>query len=105
MAESNKANEYVPDNGTSQQAFSHQMYVVGLNITRYRENKNIAKKDFAKLLGVALSTVRRYELGIYNIPFTRLTEIANVLNVSISDLTAEPDDSAEGYSECSKESM
>lgn len=68
MAGSNKANRSITDNVTSQQAYSHQMYVIGRNITKYRENNNIAKKDFAKLLGVALSTVRRYELGVYNIP-------------------------------------
>lgn len=92
MADSEITMTNKPKKSTQKPPYSRQMLIIGLNITKYRKNLNLKKKDLAKLLGVAASTVRRYELGIYNIPIARMTDIANVLGVSITDLMSEPAD-------------
>jgi transcriptional regulator with XRE-family HTH domain len=60
---------------------------VGENIIRIKKEKNITSKQVYEELDIDKSNYRRIEAGKTNLSLLLLRRIANVLNVSIGDLT------------------
>lgn len=52
-------------------------------IKNLREDRDITQKDVAALLGTSQSYYAQYENGKRPIPFERIIQIANILNISI----------------------
>jgi transcriptional regulator with XRE-family HTH domain len=60
---------------------------LGERIKQVRTEKNMTQTELAKKIGVSKQAVYKYESGIVtNIPFERLEQIANALNVSIAQI-------------------
>lgn len=62
---------------------------IGTNIKKFRKEKKLKQHELAQLLGVAPITIRQYESGKREPNLKKMFEIAEQLNVSINDLTAE----------------
>ena len=60
--------------------------ILGSQIRQIRLSTKLSLKDFAKQLGVQPNTVYRYEHGLHNIPTEKLSKIADILNVPVSEL-------------------
>ena len=60
-----------------------------LKIKEIRESKNITQDELVSLTGIPKRSFVNYENGITDIPFSKLQNIATVLNVSISELAGE----------------
>ena len=60
-----------------------------LKIKEIRESKNITQDELVSLTGIPKRSFFNYENGITDIPFSKLQNIATVLNVSISELAGE----------------
>lgn len=56
------------------------------NLTRYREQANISRKELAAILGVSVASVGFYETGRNEPDLQKLVKIATLLRVSIDDL-------------------
>lgn len=60
---------------------------IGLKIKKTRKQRKISADDLAKKIGVAKSTIYRYENGdIGKMPVTRMKEIAKILDVDENEL-------------------
>jgi transcriptional regulator with XRE-family HTH domain len=59
---------------------------VGKNIKKYRKQRNITQIDLAKKLNVSNAWLCKLENGNRNTTIFRLSEIANVLNITLMDL-------------------
>lgn len=59
---------------------------IGENIKKYREKKGLTQKELGAALGLAEITIRQYENNKREPKYERLYVIADVLNVSITDL-------------------
>ena len=60
-----------------------------LKIKEIRESKNITQDELVSLTGIPKRSFVNYENGVTDIPFSKLQNIATVLNVSISELAGE----------------
>lgn len=56
------------------------------NLTKYRKQANISRKELASILGVSIASVGFYETGRNEPDLQKLAIIANTLHVSIDDL-------------------
>jgi transcriptional regulator with XRE-family HTH domain len=63
---------------------------VGKRIRVARIAKGISQTGLGDALGVSFQQVQKYEKGMNRVGASRLTRIASTLDVSISDLLAEP---------------
>ena len=60
------------------------------SIKRFRREKRMTQKQLAEKLGVSLSAVGMWELGLRNPPAKKLPALAAALGCSIDELFAEP---------------
>ena len=60
-------------------------------INRIRSERGISIKGFAKLLAVSRTTLWKWEKGVFKISEETLKKIANILNVSVSDISDLPE--------------
>jgi transcriptional regulator with XRE-family HTH domain len=67
------------------------------NLTRYREQANISRKELAAILGVSVASVGFYETGRNEPDLQKLVKIATLLRVSIDDLLGYKVDTYEHY--------
>lgn len=56
------------------------------NLKVARTRLNLSQKETAKRLGVSLVTYRKYEASPYDIPFSRVYKLADILNVTLNEL-------------------
>lgn len=61
-------------------------YEIGNRIRKYREERQLSQKEFAKMIGVSNSRVSNWEQGINRPDADLLADICRVLNVSPSIL-------------------
>lgn len=67
----------------------------GENLRRLRIGRGFRTQDeFARALGVTVFTVNRYERGRYVPGFDRLTELAMLLDCSVTDLLPNGEEAA-----------
>ena len=59
---------------------------VGENIKKYRLANGLTQKQLGNMLGLAEITIRQYENNKREPSFERLYQIADILNISITDL-------------------
>jgi len=59
----------------------------GANIKKYRQLRNYSLQILAEKIGVTKKTVQRYENGEHKIDVERLKELADALNVTVTQLT------------------
>lgn len=59
---------------------------IGKNIQSERQTKGLTQESFAELMGVSWSYVSKIESGILNLSIGKINEIANYLEVNISEL-------------------
>ena len=59
---------------------------IGKNIQSERQSKGLTQESFAELMGVSWSYVSKIESGILNLSIGKINEIANYLEVNISEL-------------------
>lgn len=57
---------------------------IGERIREVRLQNDISLRDFAELIGVADTTVMKWEKGISNIPFVYAIEIADRFDVKLN---------------------
>lgn len=62
---------------------------IGENIKRYRKAKHMKQQDLADKINKSVSSVKKYEIGLVQIPNNVLEEIATALDVSFIDLLAD----------------
>ena len=60
-----------------------------------RESLKLTKRKLAKRIGVHESSINKYEKGLVDIPLSKITELARVLNVTESYLMGWEDDDKE----------
>lgn len=60
-----------------------------------RESLKLTKRELAKRIGVHESSINKYEKGLVDIPLSKITELARVLNVTESYLMGWEDDDKE----------
>ncbi|MDO4555070.1 MAG: helix-turn-helix transcriptional regulator [Lachnospiraceae bacterium] len=65
---------------------------IGNRIRHLRRQKNVSNKEMAQLLGKSPSAVSKYESGTVAIDIQTLYEIAQILEVSLAELTAMPEE-------------
>jgi transcriptional regulator with XRE-family HTH domain len=58
---------------------------IGENIRLYRERKNITQRELADRIGKTWEMISRYERGVSS-PLNQMDNIANALNVDVTDL-------------------
>lgn len=61
-------------------------YEIGSRICKYRKEKGLSQRDFAKLIGVSGSRVSNWEQGTHRPDVDIIADICKVLQVSPSDL-------------------
>jgi transcriptional regulator with XRE-family HTH domain len=64
---------------------------IGRNIYKYRKQRDMTALDLGKRIGVTLKTMRRYELGEIKISSEKISQIADILQVEISELASDLD--------------
>lgn len=62
--------------------------IIGIRIQEARKVKGWTQKELAEKLGLATGTVQQYELGKRSPSIETLKKIAELLNVSVDDLTS-----------------
>lgn len=60
----------------------------GENLKYYLEKENISQRKFAKLVGTTPATVNRWITGKRQPHLSKITKIANVLDVTIEQLVS-----------------
>lgn len=60
--------------------------IFGKNLKSLRESKNLTQEELAELIGVEYQTISRIETGLYFTSYDNLQKIAQVLDITISDL-------------------
>jgi len=60
-----------------------------------RESLKLTKRELAKRIGVHESSINKYEKGLVDIPLSKITELARVLNVTESYLMGWEDETKE----------
>src|ERR1700710_234263 len=66
--------------------------MVGAKIRIFRIHRGVSQADLAEQIGVTFQQVQKYERGINRVGASRLSRIATVLDVSISELFESPGD-------------
>lgn len=77
---------------------------VGENIKQYRLKKGLTQKQLSSILGLAEITIRQYEGNKREPSFKRLYEIAEILDISVTDLMNK-DDFNKAYENAFNESL
>lgn len=62
------------------------------NIKMARVMKSLSQEELAKMMGVTQGTVSQWEKGITHPSIKRLSRLANILNISLTDLIGEEDE-------------
>ena len=60
--------------------------IVGRNIRKFREMRNYSLQLLAEKIGVTKKTIQRYEIGEIKIDMDRLGDLANALDIKVSEL-------------------
>lgn len=60
--------------------------ILGKNIRKVRQSKGLTQENAANDLDCSLNTYTKIERGETNVPFLRLVQIAEYLNVPLSEL-------------------
>jgi len=71
------------------------MNVIGINIRRLREARNVKLREFARSLGVSGSFISQIEKGKASPSLSTLKEIANKLNTTVGEIIGEGSKTAE----------
>lgn len=66
--------------------------IVGDNIRRLRENRNIEQQELAQRIGISKQQMWRIEAGQQGTPLSRLEVIASILDVKPYDLLKDSND-------------
>lgn len=69
-----------------------ELKTLGRNIRRARQSRGLTQENAANDLGCSLNTYTKIERGETNVPFLRLVQIAEYLDISVSELTRESSD-------------
>lgn len=69
---------------------------VGLRIKNARKHKKITQQELAKTIGKTESSIRKYEKGLVEIPYKVLEQIADALDINVSDLIPQENKSEAG---------
>lgn len=64
---------------------------IGEKIKKHRKAKKITQKELAEKIGRTESSIRKYESGATEAPFSVLGSIANALEIPLSALLPRPD--------------
>jgi transcriptional regulator with XRE-family HTH domain len=72
--------------------------VVGAKIRIFRTNRGLSQTALAEAIGVTFQQVQKYESGVNRVGAGRLSRIADVLGVSISQLFESSDDVSDAAS-------
>ena len=77
------------------------MSTIGNNISRFRRELGMTQEDLAKLMGYkSKSTINKIELGINDIPQSKIVQFAQVLGTTPAELMGwEEDDKRDSPSE------
>ena len=59
---------------------------IGTNIQNVRKQQGYTQETFSELMNVSWSYVAKIEAGILNLSIGKLVELANYLNVDVSEL-------------------
>ncbi|MBS6604018.1 MAG: helix-turn-helix transcriptional regulator [Brachyspira sp.] len=59
---------------------------IGKNIQNVRKQQGYTQETFSELMNVSWSYVAKIEAGILNLSIGKLVELANYLNVDVSEL-------------------
>ena len=63
-----------------------RLKLLGQNIKKYRNLKNISQETLAEIVGLSGEYIARVETGVKRISLKKLFEIADTLEVNCSDL-------------------
>lgn len=66
-----------------------ELKTLGRNIRKARQAKGLTQENAAIDLGCSLNTYTKIERGETNVPFLRLVQIAEYLNISVAELVRE----------------
>lgn len=69
--------------------------IAGQKMKRLRKQQKMSQARLAELVGTTPATISRWESGDVKIPLARLQKVANVLNVSVSELMPDASDPRE----------
>src|SRR5947209_4751269 len=69
------------------------------NLPRVRKQKKMTQTELARAVGIARSTVAKYEAGFGGATFDTVAQLAKVLSVEETDLVAVPEDSGSEFAE------
>jgi transcriptional regulator with XRE-family HTH domain len=61
---------------------------LGQKVKKLRELKSLTQSDMAFKLGITQGAYSKLEIGLSDISYSKLTEIATVLNISVEDIIA-----------------
>ncbi len=64
---------------------------IGEHIQRIRKSKKLSAEALGNRIGVTKKTIRRYELGEIKISVERIKQIADVLDIEVSSLYPQPE--------------
>lgn len=67
----------------------HDLQIIGSKIYAARKNKNLNQEDICDMIDIRQSTFSRLESGQYDIPYTKLVKLCEILDISISWLSGE----------------
>ena len=59
---------------------------IGFRIRQIRQNKKLSQEDVGAICGVSYQQIQKYELGKSRLSVGRLTQIAQALDVTASDI-------------------
>lgn len=60
--------------------------IVGHNIRTFRRERGLSQAELGNLLGVTLQQIQKYETGLNRVSASRLTQIAEALDVALAAL-------------------
>ena len=63
---------------------------IGSNIRKWRRLKDIEAKNFAQMLGITTGALSNIENNITNLTLSRISEIAELLNIAPEKLFVDP---------------
>lgn len=67
----------------------HNLQAIGNKIYTLRKSKDLTQKEMCKKLKIRQSSFSRLESGHYDIPYTKLLKLCEILDISISWLSGE----------------
>ncbi len=75
---------------------------LGKRIKQARENAKLTQSDLAKMTGKGFSTIQKYELDLVSPPLSSLQKIANALEIPLSQLLNQDENTIENLINASK---